>query len=126
MIGAIAVAIGGAIGALARYGVSHAAFKIMGAGFPYGTLCVNVLGSVIMGLLIGVFAHFWQPSPHLKLMIVTGFLGAFTTFSTFSLDVISLYERGEFLSAAAYVAASLVLSVGGLLGALILVRGVVS
>lgn len=122
----IAIATGGACGALLRHGVNVGAVHLMGHGFPWGTLTVNVLGSFVMGVFIAVFAHFWQPPEAVRLFLVTGFLGAFTTFSTFSLDVVSLYERGALLAAGGYMMASVVLSVGALLAAMILVRGLLS
>ena len=121
-----AIALGGALGAVFRHGVNVAAFKVFGDGFPWGTLSVNVLGSFAMGILIAVFAHYWQPSPHVKVFLVTGLLGAFTTFSTFSLDISVMWERGALMPAAAYVMASLVLSVGALFLALALIRSFVS
>lgn len=120
----ISIAAGGALGAVLRYGVNAAALKAMGPNFPWGTLTVNVLGSFIMGLVIAVFAHYWQPSPAVKVFIVTGFLGAFTTFSTFSLDVSTLWERGEMLPTFGYIAASFILSVGALFLALHLIRSI--
>ena len=117
-----AIALGGALGAVLRHSVNVAALKFFGDGFPWGTLSVNVLGSFIMGLLIAVFAHYWQPNPAVKMFLITGFLGAFTTFSAFSLDVSVLYERGALAPAAGYVIGSVVLSIGALFLALVLVR----
>lgn len=121
-----AIAIGGALGAVSRHSVNVLALKVMGAGFPWGTLGVNVIGSFLMGGFIVVFAQLWQPPAELKLLIVTGFLGAFTTFSTFSLDVATLWERGELFPAAGYILASVVLSIGALFAAMALVRGLIS
>lgn len=123
MLGAIAVGIGGAFGAMARYGLGHLGLKLLGTGFPYATLGVNVVGSFAMGALIAVFAHFWQPPESVKLLMVTGFLGAFTTFSAFSLDAVNLFERGETILAVGYVSGSVVFSIAGLLAGLYLVRG---
>lgn len=105
------IALGGAIGAVGRYAVVSAV-GALGHGFPYGTLVVNILGSAILGGLVEVFALYWSPSQELRAMIVVGMLGAFTTFSTFSLDVVTLFNRGEAVLAFAYVVASVVLSVG--------------
>lgn len=127
MISTIAsIAAGGAIGAVMRHGVNVAAVKMFGHGFPWGTLGVNVLGSFIMGALVVVFAHIWQPSPAVKVFFITGLLGAFTTFSTFSLDISTLWERGDVMNAAFYVLGSLILSVGALFAAMAITRMVVS
>jgi CrcB protein len=108
---ALMVALGGAIGAVARYGVNFAGSKFWGMNFPYGTLGVNIVGCFIMGLLVGLFALKEPVDPMLKLFLTTGVLGGFTTFSAFSLDTIMLYERKPIL-AVGYVAASVILSVG--------------
>lgn len=118
----IAVALGGALGAMARYGVNLGAVKVLGHGFPYGTLIVNVVGSFLMGLLISIMAHSWQAPDSARLLLVTGFLGAFTTFSTFSLDVVSLWERQDYLQSAIYLGGSVTLSIAALMLAMILVR----
>ncbi len=123
MINTIAmIAAGGALGAVMRYGVNVWSFKVFGDGFPWGTLGVNVIGSFVMGLLIAVFAHFWQPSPEVKALLVTGFLGAFTTFSTFSLDVAVMWERHALAPMALYIAASVILSITALFAAMSLIR----
>ena len=122
----LSVALGGAIGACARYGVAHVMLRHMGPGYPYGTLFVNVFGSLLMGVLIELMVLRWSPSPELRVFLVTGLLGAFTTFSAFSLDVALLIEKGATLSAAGYVLLSVILSVAGLFAGLHLVRVVVS
>lgn len=122
----LAVGAGGAIGASARYLLSHAVMRIGPGGFPFGTLLVNVLGSLILGVLAGLFALRLSPPHALQAFLVTGVLGGFTTFSAFSLDVVTLVERGNLGLASAYVALSLVLSVGGLYAGLSLARGVLA
>ncbi|MCB9982517.1 MAG: fluoride efflux transporter CrcB [Rhodospirillales bacterium] len=122
----LAIATGGAIGALVRHGVNVGAVRLLGHGFPYGTLTVNILGSFMMGLLIAVFAHYWHPSENMKLFLVTGFLGAFTTFSTFSLDFANLWERQAYLHSAFYLGGSVILSITALFAAMALVRAFVS
>ena len=117
-----AIGMGGAFGAISRYGVNLAATHLIGHGFPWGTLTVNVAGSFVMGIMIALFAHFWQPPEALRLFLVTGFLGGFTTFSTFSLDIVTLFERGEFVSALLYGSASVLLSIGALLTGMALIR----
>lgn len=118
----LAVAAGGAVGAVARYGVMVAVGHWLGGGFPYGTLAVNVIGSFALGALVEVMAQIWSPGEALRALLVVGLLGAFTTFSTFSLDVISLFQRGEVMAAAFYVGASVLLSVLALFAGLGAVR----
>ncbi len=110
----LTVAGGGALGAVARYLVFVAAGHILGAGFPYGTLIVNVVGSFAMGALTEIMALVWSASMQTRLFLVVGFLGAFTTFSTFSLDVAVLYERGRLFLCALYIGASVFCSIGAL------------
>lgn len=108
------VAGGGALGAVARYLVFVWAGHLLGTGFPYGTLIVNIAGSFAMGALTEIMALVWSASQETRLLLVVGVLGAFTTFSTFSLDFVVLYERGRTLLCAGYVAASVTLSIGAL------------
>ncbi len=114
----LSVALGGALGACARYGVAHFALRLLGPGFPYGTLIVNVGGSVLMGMLIEILALRWSPSPEIRVLMVTGFLGAFTTFSTFSLDVAVQIQKGAFFAAGSYILMSVALSILGLFAGL--------
>ncbi|MEM7226618.1 MAG: fluoride efflux transporter CrcB [Pseudomonadota bacterium] len=118
----LAVAAGGALGAVGRYLVASQIGHWLGTGFPYGTLTVNVVGSFVMGALIEVMAIAWSPSPELRAFLVVGVLGAFTTFSTFSLDVMLLVERHQTWASFLYVIASVCLSVGGLFAGLRLTR----
>lgn len=106
------VALGGAIGASGRYLTGIAAVRLMGHGFPWGTLVVNVLGSFLMGALVIVLAHY--NATRYAPLLMTGILGGFTTFSAFSLDAMALFERGEVGAAMAYVAASVVLAFAGI------------
>ena len=116
------VALGGAVGAMARYGVNISATHVFGHGFPWGTLIVNILGSFLMGVAIVKFSQI-HISQEFKTMIITGFLGAFTTFSTFSLDAVTLWERGEMLHAFLYVTASVIISISALFLAMWLLKG---
>jgi CrcB protein len=118
----LAVMMGGALGAAGRY------FVMMGVGhwFPYGTMVVNVVGSFVLGAFIEASALAWSPSPEVRALIVVGVLGAFTTFSTLSLDVYVLWTRGDITSALAYIGLSLVLGIGGLIAGLWCVRMVLS
>ena len=118
----LAVAAGGAVGAVGRYLVVSAVGHIFGTGFPLGTIVVNVVGSFFLGALIEALALVWSPSPELRAMVVVGVLGAFTTFSTFSMDVVLLYERGALGQAALYIGASVILSIGAFFLGLSLLR----
>ncbi len=119
----IVVAIGGAFGAVARYGVNIGAVQVFGHGFPWGTMVVNILGSFLMGIAIAKFAQMDNVSQELKTLCVTGFLGAFTTFSTFSLDFVSMWERGEMVQAFGYILVSVVVSILALFLALWIMKG---
>jgi CrcB protein len=116
------VFLGAGVGGAMRHGVNQLAAKALGIAFPYGTLAVNVVGSLAMGLIAEYFALRGDLPQGARLFLTTGILGGFTTFSTFSLDSISLWERGQTMIAAAYVAASLVLSLGGLVAGLFIIR----
>ena len=116
------VAGGGALGAVARYLVYVAAGHLLGAGFPFGTLIVNIAGSFVMGALAEIMALVWSASNEARLFLAVGFLGAFTTFSTFSLDFVVLYERGRLLLCALYVGVSVVGSIGALFAGMWLFR----
>ena len=111
----LSIAIGGALGAVARFGVVRASAHLFGASFPIGTLFVNVVGSFLMGVLIIVLTARLNLSSPMRDMILVGGLGSFTTFSTFSLDVVNLFERGAQLTAFGYIAASVIFSIGALL-----------
>lgn len=117
-----AIAIGGAIGALGRHFAAASVAAWLGLGFPWGTLTVNVAGSFVMGALVETMALVWSPGIELRALLTVGILGAFTTFSTFSLETVMLYERGEAVLAAVYIGASVILSVGGLFAGLRLLR----
>lgn len=110
----MAVAAGGAIGAMARHGVSRVSLHWLGPNFPWGTLSANILGSFAMGLIIVWLSSREPASPALRAFLTVGLLGAFTTFSTFSLDVVTLYRDRTVMIAAAYMGASVILAVAGL------------
>ena len=115
---ALAIALGGAVGALSRHYMAAAVSRAFGLGFPYGTLTVNVVGCFLMGLLVEAMALRFSITPEARGFLAVGLLGGFTTFSAFSLEVALLYERGQPLLAALYVVASVVLSVAALFGGL--------
>jgi CrcB protein len=116
------VFLGGGLGAALRHGVNLAAARLLGTAFPYATLFENVSGSLAMGLLAGYFAFRGSVPHHWQLFLTTGILGGYTTFSTFSLDVALLYERGALGLAALYVLGSVVMAIGGLFAGLAIVR----
>ena len=112
------VTAGGALGAAARYGTMVAVGRWTGFGFPWGTVVVNLVGSLALGLLIGALAHGLSLSQEARGLLVIGFLGAFTTFSTFSLDTVTLLERGAWWPAFGYVAGSVVAGIALFFGGL--------
>lgn len=105
------IAIGGAIGAVLRYLASTAVYAFMGRGFPHGTLAVNVLGSLIMGFLAIVLLERISTGPELRALLLIGLLGAFTTFSTFSIETLNLIEQGAVIKAGINILLSVVLCV---------------
>jgi fluoride exporter len=116
------VASGGAIGAAARYLVGIGSGRLLGFGFPYGTLAVNVFGCLLMGLLVEAMALRWNVYNDLRAFLTVGILGGFTTFSAFSAEFALLVERHDYLAAAIYLAASVGLSIGALFAGLAIVR----
>lgn len=121
----IAVAAGGAVGALGRYLVMVGIGAVGVIHFPIGTIVVNVIGSFLLGALVEASALVISVGPEMRAFLVVGVLGAFTTFSTFSMDVIALVERHDTMQAAAYIVASVVLGVGAFFAAMRLVRWLV-
>lgn len=118
----VAIALGGAVGAVLRYSVVQTTLRLWGTGFPVGTLVVNVAGSLAMGLAVEWLTARGM-SDAWRGFLTVGLLGALTTFSTFSLDVALLHARGEMPLAALYVMLSVCLSVGALFLGLWLGRG---
>ncbi|UJW86348.1 fluoride efflux transporter CrcB [Devosia sp. SL43] len=119
------VGAGGAIGAMARFGVGSLVGRLWPMSFPLATMLINIIGSLAMGLFVGLMARFlpaWQENA--RLFVAVGILGGFTTFSSFSLDTIVLIERGEWLMAGAYVLLSVVVCLIGLYLGLLVTRGV--
>ncbi|PRY76296.1 CrcB protein [Yoonia maritima] len=116
----ISVALGGAIGAVGRYGVNIAATRLTGIGFPWGTVTVNVLGSFLMGVMVVVLAH--KGGMRFAPLLMTGMLGGFTTFSAFSLDAVTLFERGQVVHAAAYVIGTVLVGLIAIMAGMALTR----
>ncbi|TNE38432.1 MAG: fluoride efflux transporter CrcB [Alphaproteobacteria bacterium] len=119
-------ALGGAVGASLRHLSSGLMMRLFGTAFPWGTLFVNVLGSFLMGVLIEVAALKLNLSQEMRAFLAVGILGGFTTFSTFALDAVTLFERGAAVDSFAYVLLSVVLSIAALFAGLALMRGVLS
>ncbi len=116
------IALGGAIGSVARFLVGRFALTMWGADFPWGTFVVNVAGSLVIGIMAGLLAHFTNWSQDVRHFAIVGILGGFTTFSAFALDAFTLYERGAYAPALAYVLASVCVSILALAGGMFLVR----
>jgi CrcB protein len=124
-MGFLIVFLGGGLGAALRHGVNLLSARALGTAFPYATAFENITGSLAMGLIAGYFAfRSGGGHQHWQLFLTTGVLGGYTTFSTFSLDAMLLYERGALGLAALYILGSVVLSIAGLMAGLALARQV--
>ncbi len=124
---ALIVFLGAGIGGACRHLLNQLSVRWFGMGFPWGTMIINVLGSTLMGLLTGFFAFKGGGAgmmQHSRLFLTTGVLGGFTTFSTFSLDAATLWERGDTLGSALYVLASVGVGLIGLFAGMAFVRAV--
>lgn len=126
MNGILYVAIGGALGASGRYMLGSTLLKIMGPNYPWGTLAVNVLGGLSMGLLVGWLAFKVSGSENLRLLLGVGVLGGFTTFSSFSLEVVRMVENKTYGLAAGYITASVILSILAVFVGLVMARKLLS
>ena len=107
---ALLVALGGAVGSVARYLAVTAAARTFGTEFPWGTFAVNVAGSFAIGAIMAAIAGWFDGSTDLRVLLVTGFLGGFTTFSAFSFEMLQLMQRQAYVAAFAYATASVLLS----------------
>jgi len=118
------IAIGGAAGAVSRYAVGLALAGLFGAGFqPVATLIVNIIGSGLMGFCFALISAGLTMSDHLRGLIMIGFLGGLTTFSSFSLDAISMIEKGDLVIGLAYIFASVILSLIAFMFVMVITRG---
>jgi CrcB protein len=108
------VFLGAGIGGALRHGVNVMTARMWGLDFPFGTLVINIFGSLVMGLVVGYLAHIGSAPQSVRLFLMTGIIGGFTTFSAFSLETVMLYERSQWTAVVIYVTASVALSVGAL------------
>ncbi|PPJ46495.1 fluoride efflux transporter CrcB [Rhizobium sp. KAs_5_22] len=122
MLQILLVALGGAVGSVCRYLVGVGALRLMGPSFPWGTLAVNVAGSFAIGILGELIVVRFGASAELRLLLITGFLGGFTTFSAFALDAVTLFERGASFAAATYLALSIGASIAAAIAGIGLMR----
>ena len=126
-LGYLVVLIGGGIGAAARHWVNRTAMALTGPDYPAGTLVVNIVGSIVMGMLVGWFEFRGETTTAAeRLFLTTGILGGFTTFSTFALDAALMWERHDVMQALVYILASVVVSIVGLFAGLYVMRSVLS
>ena len=119
------VIVGGGIGAGIRHLLNMGAMRLLGSGYPWGTMIINITGSFAMGAFIELLARRFGASNELRLFVATGILGGYTTFSSFSLDFATLWERGALGPALAYVLVSVVGGILALFAAFWLVRNLV-
>ena len=114
MMGYLVVFVGAGVGGAIRHGMNIGIGHLLGTQFPWHTFVINIVGSLVMGLVAGWFTYRVDPTGHIRLFLTTGILGGFTTFSAFSLDAALLWERHEPLMAALYVGGSVAGALAGL------------
>ncbi|MGD8208009.1 MAG: fluoride efflux transporter CrcB [Thiohalocapsa sp.] len=124
MLQLLAIAGGGALGALSRFWVSTGVYGLLGREFPWGTLAVNVIGSFLMGLLAVLLLERSLAPPELRSALLIGFLGAFTTFSTFSLETLNLIEQGDSVRALLNIGVSVLVCVAACWGGIVAARAI--
>jgi CrcB protein len=121
----VAIAVGGSMGAVSRYWMSTTTYQWLGVGFPYGTLAVNLLGSLVMGFLSILLVDRFQVSDEIRIGLLAGFLGSFTTFSAFAIDVLQLGSNQSVMKAILYILLSVLLCVLGALAGLLAAKQLV-
>ena len=122
----VLVGLGGAFGAICRYLLGVQAVRTFGPGYPWGTYAANVVGGLLMGVLVGVLAYRGGDQEKWRLLLGVGVLGGFTTFSSFSLEVVQMLEARNFAQAAGYIAGSVVLAIGAVFIGMMLVRRLIA
>ena len=120
--GYLAVFVGAGLGGILRHCVNRASLAYLGPAFPYGTLFVNIIGGLVVGMLAEFFLVKGGGSQEFRLFLITGFLGGFTTFSAFSLDAALMWQRSDYAVLATYIVASVVLSIAALFMGMAAVR----
>ncbi|MEO8141222.1 MAG: fluoride efflux transporter CrcB [Sphingomicrobium sp.] len=123
VVGYLAVFVGGGLGATLRHAVNRMSLAYLGPSVPYGTLIVNVVGGLLMGMLAEFFLAKGGGSQEIRLFLTTGFLGGFTTFSAFSLDAALMWQKSDYVVLAAYIVGSVLLSIVALFAGMAAVRG---
>jgi CrcB protein len=118
----VAIAIGGAAGAMSRFGLTQWANGVFGVAYPYSTLIINILGSFAIGLLFILLLERSLLAPVWRSALMVGFLGAFTTFSTFSLQALGLIEEGRLMAALSYICGSVILCILAVAAGMFLAR----
>ena len=121
----LAIALGGALGALGRYFITGYIQNLTGNQFPWGTLSVNIVGCAFLGVLLAVISNIWSPSAEIRSFFTVGLMGALTTFSTFSFEIVLMVEKGQWLSAVSYILLSLFCCVGATMGTMLATRAVI-
>ena len=121
----IAIAVGGSLGAISRYWVFTTMHRWLGQDFPYGVLSVNILGSVVMGFLSVLLVHRFQVSEEIRIGILLGFLGSFTTFSAFAMDTLNLLNTGALVKAMSYVLLSVLFCILGAWAGLVTAKQII-
>ena len=114
----LSIALGGALGSMARYATGIYVGRWLGTSFPWGTLVINIVGSFLIGAFAESFALRWDATQTTRVFLVVGICGGYTTFSTFSLDIVTLINRGELVAAGTYIVASVALGLAALYGGL--------
>ena len=119
---AVIIGFGGFLGSISRYAVQVISSRFISGDFPYGTLIVNIIGCFLIGLLFGLAEREQLLSPQLKLFLLVGFVGSFTTFSTFSMDKLILIQNGNYAMMFGYMFLSIMLGLAGTISGLMLVK----
>ena len=121
----IAIAVGGSLGAISRYWVFTTMHRWLGQDFPYGVLSVNILGSVVMGFLSVLLVHRFHLSEEIRIGILLGFLGSFTTFSAFAMDTLNLINTGALVKAMSYILLSVLFCILGAWAGLVTAKHII-